>query len=185
MTWRGAVTIACFQIAWLACALGAGHGSAVPGLLAGLTATALHVALDRERRASWLVPLAAAFIGAVCESIVVGLGWISYSVSTPAIGLAPVWIVALWLAFGTTIAVVRGLISPNALIKSALIGALITPWSYVLGQRMGALVLADPLWPGLLALAIMWGAALPLLIALDTCFRDSHASETRSKSAGN
>ena len=61
----------------------------------------MHLALvrDREREAKLL--LAAASLGLLLDSLQLNLGLFRYPSGTPVTGLAPPWIVALWLQFAT------------------------------------------------------------------------------------
>lgn len=80
-------------------------------------------------------------------------------------GLSPAWMVALWVNFACTLhASLRWLLGRPLL--AALLGALGGPLSYAAGARLGALSLGGDATGSLVAVAIEWAVALPLLTLL-------------------
>jgi hypothetical protein len=76
----------------------------------------------------------------------------------------PLWMLALWAQFATTLRYsLRGIISRPAV--AALFGVLGAPLAFLAGERLGALTLLPPETLGLERLAISWGVAM-LLFAL-------------------
>ena len=158
-------TIAGVQIAWWASALGAAHGMWWPGTLAGIAVTALAFAVLEHPRALALAIAAALVAGIAVESTLAAAGLVTYGAPVPAIGLAPIWLVALWMAFATSTGMISGLVGDHRpYLWSALLGAVTAPPTYFVGERFGALAIAGPMAPTLVAIAVLWGIALPLLV---------------------
>ena len=158
------VNIVVFQAGWFACVLGAAHGR--PWL--GLPVVAMIVC-------GWLMsaPRPSALAQLTVLSGLVGFSWDSWLTVSGMIGyapgplsppLAPLWILALWLLFATTLSVsLRWL--QTKLLLAALLGALAAPLSYYAAARMGALTLLR-VQPALWAQAVGWALLLPLLLRL-------------------
>lgn len=157
------INLALYQLGWFACVLGAANGHAWAGAGLALALVAVHVVLVRDRgRTAWLL-LAAAALGLVLDSVQLNLGVFRYPSGTPLAGLAPPWIVVLWLQFATLLHFgLRWLSGRYAL--AALLGFAGGPLSFWGGERLGAIEFAGA--AAYLALALVWSLAMPLLIWL-------------------
>jgi hypothetical protein len=155
-----------FQSAWFACVMGAAHdGLAVTaGTGAALLAVALHVALSARPIGELELAMAAAVIGLVWETFLIQIGVVVVPHGEWIAGIAPPWIVAMWALFATTLNYSLGWLRGRWML-AAVLGAIAGPLSYWAGVRMGALQFVDPL-QAVVALAIGWGVATPLLLAL-------------------
>lgn len=165
MSWRVIAELAGFQTVWLACALGAAGGSNV----AGLSAASAFIGLQLARQCSRpfvLAMLASGLLGLVFETLFASAGILRYAATWPSAQLAPAWIVALWLAFGTTLATTARLLRQRALPKAAVFGAIFGPLSYAAGARLGALDITAPGWIAFGAIAGAWALSFPSLMAL-------------------
>jgi hypothetical protein len=158
------LNIAVFQVGWFTCVLGAARGK--PWL--GLALVAIIVC-------GWVMsaPRPSALLQLTVLTGLVGYSWDSWLSVSGLIGyppgplsppLAPLWILALWLLFATTLHIsMRWLQSKLAL--AALLGALAAPLSYLAAARFGALTLPR-MQPALWALALGWAGLVPLLLRL-------------------
>jgi len=156
------LNLALYQLAWLACVIGA--AARQPGWgYAAASATVLWHLWQAARPAKEMVLLATAtIVGAAFETGLVGSGWVRMAPELLVAGFFPLWMVALWAAFATTLNVaLRPLRSRVGLVAVlALVGA---PLAYAGGARLGALELHDaPL--ATLAVAGGWALLLPLLL---------------------
>jgi Protein of unknown function (DUF2878) len=153
-----------FELAWLACVLGAAHGWPWAGVALAMIVIALSVALGAKPRVDAALVAAALFIGFIWDSSMAQLGWIAYAEPGPVPGIAPVWILALWALLAIVLREpLRWLHARLPL--AALLGALGGPLSYAAAQRLGACRLVEPTVAGL-ALALGWAAITPLLLVL-------------------
>ncbi len=155
-----------FEAAWFACVIGASHdGLAVmAGTGAALLAVALHVALSEQPIAELELAMAAALIGLAWETLLIQIGVVAVPHGELFAGVAPPWIVAMWALFATTLNYSLGWLRGRWTLAAAL-GAIAGPLSYWAGVRMGALQFIDPV-KAVIALAIGWGVATPLLLGL-------------------
>lgn len=153
-----------FQAGWFACVMSAAHGQPLLGLIAVVLILGLHLSLARDLRNELKLVLACAAIGLVLDSLLLATGWVSYPNGNWIPGVAPYWIVALWLLFSTTLNLSMGWLKGRAWM-AALLGAVGGPLSYVAGQKLGAIRLENP-EAALVAIAIAWALVTPLLCLL-------------------
>lgn len=159
-----AANILLFQAGWFACVLGAARGFPWQGALAALLIAGFIVLRSRVPRDELALVAAAAAAGFAFDSGLALAGWVAFEGAVPAPLLAPVWMVALWALFATTLNVsLRWLRDRPAL--GVLFGAVGGPLAYYAGEQLGALQFADPV-PGLVAVGAGWALATPLLFAL-------------------
>jgi hypothetical protein len=87
-------------------------------------------------------------------------------------GLAPYWIVAMWVLFATTLNVgMRWLRRSTAI--AAVAGAIGGPLAFFAGASIGAVELVSPAI-ALIAIGIGWAVMLPLLVKLTVWLEDGH-----------
>lgn len=150
-----------FQVAWFGAVLGAARGLPWLGVVAVAAVVAWHLARARQpAREIGLVALALA-MGAVFETLLVQAGFLRFDGGAVFAGTAPVWMVALWANFATTLNVsLRAL--RGRLLAAALLGAVGAPLAYLGGQKLGAVQMADA-GSALAAIAAGWAIMTPLL----------------------
>ncbi len=161
---RAFVNLIGFQAVWFVCALGAARGLSWPGLLLAAVFVALHLAMATETNLAALTLLGSALTGLAVESALIDFGVVHYAAPWPSDNFAPAWIVALWLAFGATLAPMRALFGSG--LKAAIAGAVFGPVAYEAGESLGAMNLQSPAWRTVLVLSLAWAGALPVLLAL-------------------
>ena len=153
-----------FQVGWFACVLGGAHDWPWLGTGIALAIVAWHVGCAQRPRNEMILVLAAAGIGAVADSALVAFAWVRYSSGTLVAGTAPVWLVAMWMLFATTLNVSLRWLRRFPLAAIAL-GAIGGPLAYWGGARLGAMEFAAPV-AATVALAFGWAALTPLLVWL-------------------
>jgi hypothetical protein len=161
---RLVVNLAASEAGWLACVSGAANGMPWAGPLVVLALVAIHLWLSKRPGPELTLVILAVMIGLVADSVLVVTGLVSYPSGTWIEGLAPYWILAMWAMFATTLNVsMRWLRNRNAL--AAALGAVFGPLAYLAGQEFGAITFNRPAL-AIAALAVIWAAAMPLLVAL-------------------
>lgn len=160
------INLAGYQIAWLVTVSGAGHGVSWPAWAASGLLWIGHF-LTSSRKALDLQLLAiAALLGVLIDGFLATAGLLRYSPETPAVPVSgcPLWILALWLAFSTTLT--RSLRWLGGRTRAAsLLGAAGGPLAYWAAARgWGVIAFEPPQWRGMLALAIGWAVALAILV---------------------
>jgi hypothetical protein len=158
------MTLAAYELVWLAAVFGAGHGLAWPGMVAAGLFALWRLALSRTRSIELRLVMVAVLLGLALEGTWVTAGLIVYSAPWP-LASAPAWLMGLWVAFALTIVPLFGYLHERPAL-AAVLGALGGPLSYYGAAREHALRLPAPLWRGLLALALGWAIAMPTLTSL-------------------
>jgi hypothetical protein len=153
-----------FQIGWLACVMFAAANLPLLGLTVALLVLTLHLALATRFWAEVKILLACAAIGTVFDSLLLASGWVSYPNGEWIPGLAPYWIVVMWLLFGATLNLSMAWLK-GRMVPAAFLGLLGGPLSYIAGQNLGAIRLENP-EAALITVALAWTGLMPLLCLL-------------------
>lgn len=159
------VNILSFQAGWFASVLGAARGSSWLGPAVLVPLVAFHLARAVDRRTEALILAASGVAGLLAETAMIAAGFYLPAVSPFPAPLAPPWLVAMWVNFGTTLSVSLRFLEGRPVL-AALLGAAAGPLAYLAGEGLGAIRFPDPRWPGIMALAVLWGAAVPGLFLL-------------------
>lgn len=159
-----AYNIVAYQVAWFACVLGAASGVSWLGTLAALAVAFVHLALVRDSRAEARLMIAVALIGLLLDTALIQGGVIRFETGNVVEGLPPHFMVALWIAFATTLNYsLRWLIAKP--VVATLAGAVGGPLAYYAGMKLGALqIKSAPL--ALPAIGLAWAAAMGALAIL-------------------
>lgn len=160
------VNFALAQAGWFACVIGAARGTPWLGPAVAAAIVAFHLARARSRRAEWRLLAVVAAIGLVLDGWLKGTGLVAYAADTVSLRwVAPMWIVALWVLFATTLNQSMIWLRGRSVI-AALLGAIFGPLSYLSGARLGAASFPNGKTAALVALAAAWAAVIPLLSRL-------------------
>lgn len=158
------INIIAFKVGWLASVVGAANQLPMLGPAVVLIAILLHLRNSNEPMVELQLILVSGIIGAVCDSLMVSAGWLSYPSGTVVAGFAPYWIVGMWMLFATTFNLAFRWLRDRVSLAFVL-GAIFGPLSYYFGSRLGAVVLEDPK-AAMIALSITWAIVFPALLTL-------------------
>ncbi|NNF52074.1 MAG: DUF2878 domain-containing protein [Gammaproteobacteria bacterium] len=158
------LNFALFQLAWFACVLGGANGLPAAGLFAVAIAVGVHLYLSAAPATEFRLVLIVGLLGAAWDSFVVSAGLMSYPSGMMIAGVAPYWIIAMWINFAVTLNVSMGWLKARPLL-AAVFGALGGPLSYLAGYKLGGVDIPD-LWVGLGVQAAGWAAIMPSLTVL-------------------
>jgi len=151
-----------YQGVWLAGVLGAAAQRSSIGLAAAGAAVLWHLRSARAPRRALALVGFATLTGALFESALLATGSVRMAPALLLGGLLPVWMVALWASFATTLNVALRRLRGRYLL-GALLAGVGAPLAYDAGARFGALQWADR-ERGLLLVALGWAALMPLLM---------------------
>ena len=159
---RTIVNLGVFKAAWTAVVISAAAGRPVFGAIAVAVAIGVHLLNSDNARAEGRLLLVAALIGLAWESWLVQAGLLRYTSGNWVPGLAPYWIVAMWVLFATVLnSGMRWL--RRSKVVAAVAGGIGGPLGFVAGATAGAVELVSPLF-ALICIGIGWAALLPLLV---------------------
>ncbi len=166
-----------YQLVWFAIVISASRGQPWWGIAAALVFIGLQLASSTTRVADLRTVATALTCGFLMDGALAATGWLGYA--SPLVSLpAPIWILALWMAFAMTwnhsMLFLRG--RPWL---AALLGAVGGPLAY-LGAARGfeAVIFAIPAWRAICLLSIGWAMALALLAHLTQRWADAHQAPT-------
>lgn len=159
------LTLIGYEVVWFAAVMGAGHDLWWPGVVATVLFAIWRLAVSPQRRIEIRIAIAALALGILFDAVLVEMNLTHYAAAWP-VPMLPAWLTALWVAFALTIVPLFGYLHARPWL-AAVFGAIGGPLAY-LGAARGwhAVVLSPPAWRAVLALAIGWGIALPLLCQL-------------------
>jgi hypothetical protein len=154
-----------FQSVWMAAVFGAAGGNFWIGPLALLAWLAIHVYTSGRPKREIKIALMSLLTGLLIDSLLIGVGAYTPQGLIGSWALAPPWLLALWINFGT---VVNGSLSwlRGRYWLGAFLGAWGGPAAYYSGHKVGALTFQPPIMIHLVILGTAWAVAVPLLFFL-------------------
>lgn len=155
-----------FQAGWFACVLGGAHGMPIAAVVAaGAVIGASLLWLSVDRMSDVRLFLAVALIGFCVDTMHLRFGVFALIDDPLVPHLCPLWLVALWAMFGTTL---RDSLSwlAGRYGLAALLGAVAGPLSYLGGAKLGAVTLHPNRAFSIAALVVGWAIVMPLLVWL-------------------
>lgn len=159
-----------FQVVWVSTVAGAAAGYWWLGPLVLLPFTAVVLRLSPWPRTDVALMCAACLVGVVVDSAYVQLGLMHFAEPVPFTGLAPIWILGMWMSFALTLNHSMRPFKAH-LLWAGVFGLVGGPLAYwVAASKFNAVqMIGDPVWaygtvglawalvtPGLLWLASTW-----------------------------
>ena len=148
---------ALFQLTWFGCVLGGAVNEPVWGLLALGVLAAMALSRGKPGPDLRMVILLGA-TGFALDSLWIATGLLTYGDHT----VAPVWVVALWLGVALTVNHSLAWLR-NRPGLAAVLAAVAAPFTYLAGERLGAVQV--PAVFGLAVVSAAWAALFALLFA--------------------
>lgn len=151
-----------FYIGWLVCMYAAVGQYPLIGPLVVVGILLYHFLVSKEKKSDLILCVTLAVLGTVVDSLYIAVGMISYQggyFSFP--NIAPLWIVSLWVLYGTSVNHSLKWMRCNVFV-AAILGAGGAISSYLVGLKIGAVKF---LWEEDLALTvigIIWAIVVPL-----------------------
>jgi len=158
------VNFVAFEIGWFAAVLGAAHQRVWQGVAVAMLVVLLHLLMSHRVLRELQLLFCVMVIGAVWDSALAATHIIQYPSGQVLPATAPVWIIAVWALFATTLNVSMVFLRGRPLL-AAFIGIVGAPLSFLGGMHLNALQFPDTN-KALLALAIGWALWMPLMIYL-------------------
>lgn len=155
------VNLVAFQLGWLACVLGGAHGRPWLGVAVMALVAALHLVTAATPAREGLLLVLVACLGALWDGLLVRLGFLEYPSGMILPWLAPVWIIAMWAGFSTTLNVSLGWLRGRWYWALGF-GAVGGPLAYWVGMKLGGVHFPDTV-AALAVLAGGWSFLMPFV----------------------
>ena len=160
------VNFALFQCVWFACILGAAKGHPWLGVVVGLVAIIVHLMMSSNAVFELLLCVSCGVLGYIFDSTLLAGDFIRFPTYTHLGPLSPLWMVMLWVCFATTMNVSMSWMKGRYVI-ACVMGVIAGPLSYLAGVRLGALELGANHNASIIAIAMAWGIAMPVLLLIN------------------
>lgn len=162
---RVILNIIALQSGWFACVLGAAKGMPQLGPIVVLAFTILHLSFSPRRIRDVIVLGVAVIVGIVADGVLLRAGAIAFESGVVGGYLIPLWMMALWLNFATSLNLTLEFLQGRVAL-AILFGAVGGVAAYVGGNRLGALNMPSGVWAAGWAVALEWAIVTPLLVWL-------------------
>ena len=159
------LNFAMFYLGWFACVIGAGRGHLWLGPCVVAALVIVHLYMTPRPMYEVRLILAIGILGFAIDTVQASAGLYAFTRTSPAPWLCPLWMVALWMIFATTLNTSMAWLAGGYRLAAAL-GALCGPVSYVAGARLGAIELPAHASLSLVGIAIVWACVMPSLLWL-------------------
>jgi hypothetical protein len=174
---RKILNFAMLDVCWLACVLGGARGMPGAAVAAASAVVGVHLGWPGVNRAGELrLLLSVTLVGFCMDSANLWMGVFSLIDAPRFPYLCPLWLAALWAAFGTSLRTSLSWLA-GRYVLAALLGAVAGPLSYLGGAKLGAVTMHPNRAFSIAALAVGWAVMMPLLVWL------AHGREKRCGSA--
>lgn len=165
------INFVAFQFGWFSSVLGGAKQLPWAGPLAVLAIVALHLYRSEKPQAELKLIVACGLLGTVFDSLLVAAGWVGYPSGMFSAVMAPYWIIAMWMLFGTTLNISMGWMKGRPLLAAA-IGLVAGPLTYLAGHKLGGIEFTNQA-AALTALGLGWAVIMPALMRLAAHLDDS------------
>lgn len=156
------VSVLLFNAAWFVCVV-----YRMPwAVVAAAIAIGVHLFFLRPHRCEWKAVITVAIIGIAVDSILTTVDVFDFTETwqTSASSLlAPPWMIALWLAFGSSINTSMRFFAHKPLL-AVVAGMIAGPSAYFAGYSLGGVAFGYPVITTLLIISAIWGVLFPLLV---------------------
>lgn len=176
MKYAIAMNVVGFQACWLGFVASAANDRPWLGFVPLAIFATWQLAVTEHRRADLLIVAIAVAGGFVVDSLFAATGLLQYRAPTPSPSLAPVWILGMWAGFALTLNHSLAFLR-SRVVAAALFGLVGGPLAYfVAASAWNAVAFGESRLAALLALAVAWGLATPLLVECAARLRQGRAS---------
>jgi len=154
-----------FQIGWFTCAFSAAYDRQWIAIGVVVCMLFMHLSFSKRRKQDFYFIFCVTVLGGLIETMAGLLGIYWFNGSFYANWIVPLWFLALWALFASTLHYSLSWLNRRYLL-AAFLGAIAGPLSYFGGEKIGALDIIDNTAMSLSCLIIIWGAGMPFFMWL-------------------
>lgn len=150
-----------FQVGWFACVYGAANTRPLLGPLVVLIIVTIHLAISKNTYKELILLTVVGLIGLFWDSLLMIFGLVTYPSGVIFSGLAPYWVVSMWVLYATTLNVCLHWLRKRYFL-SIFLGALLGPLAYFIGEKLGGINILNHRY-SLFFIGVGWAMILPML----------------------
>jgi hypothetical protein len=150
-----------FQIAWLSCVVGAAKGMPWLGVAVTIVVLGWHFFKAKQAMTELILIFVTLLIGACFDQLLLSMEWVGYQQHGWSPSYVPIWILALWGSFASTLNASLAWMQERHMI-AVMFGAAGGPLAYLGAEKIGAVSLHGN--TSYIALAVGWAVITPLLL---------------------
>jgi hypothetical protein len=151
-----------FQVGWFIAIWGAAHQKVLPSMIAIAFIFMIYIIQARYKKEALISLLLIMFLGPLFDQCLLTFGLIEYK-SQFSDYIVPIWIVALWGLFATTLNISLNWLKHYKLL-AVLFGLIGGPLAYIAAEKLNAIQIMNTY--ALLALALGWALLTPISIVI-------------------
>jgi hypothetical protein len=157
-----------FQIGWVITVSGAGKGFWWAGPISLLVLAAVTFKLTPWPRTDLALVCVACLIGLAVDTAYIQLGLLRFAEPVPFMGLAPIWILGMWMSFALTLNHSMRYFKQHPGL-AAMFGLVGGPLAYFVASRnFGAAEMLAAPWLVYGSIGVVWAVVTPMLLSLAT-----------------
>ncbi len=146
-----------FQVGWFSCVI---YGTQVASLVALLILT-FHYFFISSKRKEWIFIIMITLFGFIIDTSLMQFGVFDFNQESWHI---PIWIVAIWALFSSTLFHALNWLNNYAL--ASILGAISGPTSYYAGIKLSGASFGIDSTTAIITLVLVWACILPLCLLL-------------------
>lgn len=156
-----------FQAGWFVIVIGVNSGAEVTAMICIVLIIFIHLYFVRDKAAESFLIVAAGLMGFAVDSLLVSQGLFSTLGEISLQGMAPAWLVSLWMLFAITINHSLYWLRSRYLL-SAIAGFIFAPVAYFAGYKFGVLIFSPDhsKFQLVLMIGLIWAVVMPTLLLI-------------------
>lgn len=157
-----------YQCVWFVTLISASRGHFWYGFIASLVFALLMLLLGGKLKQDMRTVLIGLILGVAIDSLFAFSGWIQYTLPWSLTGLAPLWIIALWLSFSFTLNHSMAFLRQNYVLAAAFgfVGGPLAYWCA--GRVFNVIEYGVEMSLVMGGLALCWGLVIPAIFYIDS-----------------
>jgi Protein of unknown function (DUF2878) len=167
LPWSKILNAVGYQAVWFVTLFSASKGNFWLGFFSSMVFSILMLCFGGKAKLDVRIVIIGLILGVSIDSAFAASGWIQYAMPWPAISMAPLWIIALWLSFSFTLNHSMSFLRQNY-IAGAAFGFIGGPLAYWCADRVfDVIAYGTDMWLVMLGLGLCWGLVVPLIFYID------------------
>lgn len=181
LSWPKIANALAYQAVWLATLISVSKGHFWFGFFTSVVFAGLMLLFGGKVKQDCRIVLIGLILGFAIDTAFAASGWIQYALPWSAEGFAPLWIMALWLAFSFTLNHSMSFLRENYRL-AAVFGFIGGPLVYWCADRVfNVIEFGTDTAVVMIALGVGWGLVIPAIFYIDK--RLAHQTDTHKATA--